>query len=262
MEKIVAYLKQLELSEIEAKLYLTLLQTGPISVRELAVAIDIKRTTAYLYVDQLIDKGLILKLVKGSSKLIAANDPSSIKPLMEKKVASAKIAQEQFSEIVNTLNAELPKEQEINKTEIRYYRGKTGVAKVYEEALKCSELRLYVNLTELESLIMPNQGIDYNMFETAMKKNSDLKIYEILAHNAETIKQFNLENTAKKHSYLYKFMTPNFELTSPGILLYDNKVATITSTGGLQVVVLYDAEYYMNSKKLFDFVWSMLPEPK
>ena len=46
MEKIVDYLKQLDLSDVEAKLYLTLLQTGPSSVRDLAQTIDIKRTTA------------------------------------------------------------------------------------------------------------------------------------------------------------------------------------------------------------------------
>jgi len=66
MEKILEYLEQLDLSEIEAKLYLTLLETGPTSVRDIAAAIGIKRTTAYLYVDQLAEKGLITKMVHSS----------------------------------------------------------------------------------------------------------------------------------------------------------------------------------------------------
>lgn len=263
MEKLIDYLKQLELSELEAKLYLTLLQTGPTSVRELAAIVDVKRTTTYLYIDQLVEKGLVLKLVRGSKKLIAANEPSSLKTLVDKKIASAKVVERNFSEIVNLLTTHEQSPNENIKTEIRYYKGITGIAKVYEEALKSSDLRLYVNLEELDKLFMPNKlGIDYNMFDRAMSKNPNLRIYEILTHKEKVIEQFSLENTAKNHQYLYKFMPTNFDLTSPGILIYNNHVATITSKGGLQAVVLSDEEYYMNSRKLFEFIWSMLPNPK
>src|SRR5579872_6618280 len=89
MDKIIDYLKQLDLSVAEAKLYLTLLQTGPTSVRDLAQTVDIKRTTAYFYIDQLVEKGLIMKLVRGSKKLVAANEPENLRELVEKKVVSA-----------------------------------------------------------------------------------------------------------------------------------------------------------------------------
>src|ERR1700691_3569790 len=104
MDKIVDYLKQLDLSEIEAKLYLTLLQTGPASVRDLAQTIDIKRTTAYFYIDQLVDKGLIMKLVRGSKKLVAANEPENLKSLVEAKLESAKTVQLGFPNILKALN--------------------------------------------------------------------------------------------------------------------------------------------------------------
>ena len=64
--KIIEYLKQLDLSEIEAELYLILLNKGSLSVRDLAEISGIKRTTAYIYIDQLIEKGLVLKVVKES----------------------------------------------------------------------------------------------------------------------------------------------------------------------------------------------------
>ena len=75
MDKIIDYLKQLELSDIEAKLYLALLKTGTTGVRELAKSIDIKRTTAYIYVDLLVEKGLVIKTVKGSRKQVSPIDP-------------------------------------------------------------------------------------------------------------------------------------------------------------------------------------------
>ena len=62
MDKIIDYLKQLELSDTEAKLYLALLKSGPTGVKELAEKVDVKRTTAYFYIDQLIEKNLIIKI--------------------------------------------------------------------------------------------------------------------------------------------------------------------------------------------------------
>ena len=76
-DKIIEYLKQLDLSEIEAELYLILLNKGPVSVRDLAEMSGIKRTTAYIYIDQLVDKGLVMKMVRESKRLVAANQPKA-----------------------------------------------------------------------------------------------------------------------------------------------------------------------------------------
>ena len=146
MEKIIDYLKQLDLSDIEARLYIMLLQTGPTSVRDLALTIDIKRTTAYFYIDQLVDKGLIMKLVKGSKKLVAAEEPANLQSLVEKKLATAQKAQEQFPEVLSTIIASLPNSSSEKNAEISYYKGLQAAKKVYDDALCGSELRLYVNV--------------------------------------------------------------------------------------------------------------------
>src|SRR5215469_18867685 len=97
MDKIIDYLKQLDLSDAEAKLYLTLLKAGPVSVRDLAQTVDIKRTTTYFYIDQLVEKGLIMKLVRGSKKLVAANEPENLKSLVDTKLSNAKFVQQNLA---------------------------------------------------------------------------------------------------------------------------------------------------------------------
>lgn len=263
MNKIVDYLKQLDLSDVEARLYLTLLQTGPTSVRDLAMTIEIKRTTAYFYIDQLVEKGLVMKVVQNSKKLVSPNEPDNLQYLVKKKVASANTAKDQLSDILSMINAKLPKTDTAEDAEIRYYKGILGIKKIYEEALKGSEFRLYVNLTKLEKLLIPNNlGIDYNMFETALAKNPKLTIYEIIADEPNSVGQFELDDTAQKENYRYKFMPGEVGLTAPGILLYDNKVAIINGKGQLNAVVLYNTDYYVNTVKLFDFIWKVLPETK
>jgi sugar-specific transcriptional regulator TrmB len=262
MDKIIDYLKQLNLSDIEARLYVTLLQIGPISVRDLALTIDIKRTTAYFYIDQLVEKGLIIKLVKGSKKLVAAEEPTNLQSLVEKKLATAQKAQEQFPEVLSTIIASLPNSSSEENAEISYYKGLQAAKKVYDDALRGSELRLYVNLSELEKILFPNTvGIDYDMFEKALVKNSKLQIYEILADVPDLVKPFNLEQTASNKRYKFKFMHAHVDLTAPGILMYDNKVAIINGKKGQVItVVLHNTDYFNNSKNLFDYVWSTIPD--
>src|SRR5690349_21587841 len=136
LNKVATYLKQLDLTDEEAKLYLTLLQTGPTSVRDLAETVGIKRTTAYFYIDLLVNKGLIMKLVQGSKKLVAANDPENLQTLVKAKLEEAETIQRGFPDILKTLNISLPKIDGTNEAEIKYYKGKNGVKKIYEEALQ------------------------------------------------------------------------------------------------------------------------------
>lgn len=136
MDKIIDYLKQLDLSDVEAKLYLKLLQSGPTSVRDLALTIDIKRTTAYFYIDQLVEKGLIMKIVKGSKKLVAANEPENLHFLVEKKLESAKAVQQNLSTILYELKAALPEQTEIDNAEIKYYKGAQGIKKFMKTHLR------------------------------------------------------------------------------------------------------------------------------
>src|SRR6266581_674039 len=119
MKKILDYLEQLDLSEIEAKLYLALLESGSISVRELAELIGIKRTTVYAHIDLLIEKGLVTKVVKGSHKQVAANPANeSLQYLAEKKLDSAKKAHGKLPDILKTINTELPEFKHTDDAEI------------------------------------------------------------------------------------------------------------------------------------------------
>lgn len=252
--KIIDYLKQLDLSDIEAKLYLTLLNTGPVSVRDLAKTTGIKRTTSYLYIDQLVDKGLAMKLVKSSKKQVAATQPVDIKNLIEKKLETIKSVQKAFPDILNTLNAIQP-QSNLGDAEVKYFKGVQSMARIYEEAMKSEELCLYATLSELAHLVPED------LFEKSLKHNPKLKIYEIYGDSPENIKEFSY--TANNDRYFYKFMPPEMELTAPGILHYDNKVAIINIKGKQHsATVLNNKDYYSNSKKIFNFIWSILPGPK
>jgi HTH-type transcriptional regulator, sugar sensing transcriptional regulator len=253
MEKIIEYLKQLELSELEAKLYLTLLQTGPISVRDLAEDIKVKRTTAYLYIDQLVDKGLVVKLVKGSKKLISAEDPKNLQSLVDEKVKHAKEVEGLLPDIIKTISSKIPQTSEGTEAEIKYYKGKNGVKKIYEEVLKANEVRSYVNIEEIAEVFPEN----FDLFDNALKVNPDMIMYEVVENSPQAKKRF--ENTKKRERYYYKFLPEDMKLSAQDILVYDGKVAIISLKDNTHGIVLSNLDLYNNLKILFDFIWKILP---
>lgn len=256
MDKIIDYLKQLELSEIEAKLYLTLLRTGPISVRELAQTIEIKRTTAYFYIDQLVEKGLVMKLVIGANKQVAANPPENLQELVTKRLDSAKTVQKNFPDILQTINAAVPTFKDAGDAEIRYYKGKNGVKKIYEEALQAEVLFSYVNIADMENMFPQN----IFSFDSAFQKNKDLIMHEIVEDSPASRKQVNL--LVRNNRYHFKFLPNDVKISASDILIYNGKVAIINVRDKITGVIFHNRDYFNISKELFDFIWKVLPDPK
>jgi sugar-specific transcriptional regulator TrmB len=258
MSKIVDYLHQLDLSEIEAKLYLALLEAGPISVRDLALKIDLKRTTAYLYVDQLVDKGLVAKMVKGSHKLVAANDPEeSLKELVKQKEEKAKYLQEDFPKVITDIRSTVHKSNDIDGFEIKYIKGLNGVKKIYEEALASEEVCSYINLVGEGNIFTDN----VSLFDNAFKKNPKLIMREIIDDSPKA-RQETRQVIKKYGGYSCKFMPKDLKLTSEDILIFNRKVAILHFKGKASGVILQNEAYYNNSKELFEFLWKTLPEIK
>lgn len=254
MKKILEYLEQLGLSALEGKIYLTLLESGPLTVKELADAVKIHRTAAYAHLTSLQENGIIISIMHSGRKQLVAIEPSQLRYLLDKKLSHIKLLQTQFPILVNTLESSITRTSDNLKVDVKYFKGLSGIKAIYADMFKSKEIKVYCNLSEISSLF-PNEP---NLFDNALKSNPELSIYEIYGDAPGTIKKFSY--SAKNNRYFYKFMPASVGLTSPGIVIYDNKVA-IVNTDDIGGVVLYNKDFYTNSRKLFDFIWQMLPVP-
>lgn len=257
MDNLVDYLKELDLSDIEAKLYLRLLQTGPVSVRDLAQTIDIKRTTAYFYIDQLVEKGLVLRLVQGPKKLVAANEPENLSTLIDNKLKKAEAVKRNFSDILNLLKNSLPHENNAVQAEIKNYKGKNGVKKTYQEALKSKELRSLVNIDEVLSAFPENS----DLFDEAVTINPGMKMFEIVVESPEAHRRME-QATGRTKNYYFKFLPENIKIKSTDILIYDGNISFINTKNQINSITLSNTDLYNNFILLFDFIWQTLPDPK
>jgi len=257
MDTILSYLKSLDLSDIEAKLYLTLLKGGPTSVRDLAATIDIKRTTAYFYIDQLVEKGLIMKLVKGSKKVLAANEPENLKTLVDEKLKKAQEVQQEFPDILKQLATSMQHTEHVANSEIKNYQGRNGVKALYLEALKSKELRSLVNIGEILSAFPEN----VQLFDDAINNNPDMKMWEIVVESPEA-KTWMKRAMRRKKNFYFKFLPVNMQIRSTDILIFDGTVSFTDIKNQISAVALHDNDLYNNFVLLFDFIWSVLPQRK
>lgn len=257
--KILEYLEQLDLSETEALLYLKLLETGPISLRDLAQTTGLKRTTAYLHVDLLVEKGLVMKIVKGSQKQVAANPPAeSIEFLVKSKLETATMMNTQFPTMLQELTKSIPQGKDVGNAEIKYYKGKSGVRKIYEEAFSSPKIRSYANPTIISQFMPENNEV----FTLGVNKNPTIELYEIFDGSEPSYNQVQgfVKDLNEANRYKYKFLPPTVVLSAADILIYDGKVSIINAREKTSGVVLTNKDFYKSSLELFDFIWQILPE--
>ncbi len=256
------YLENLGLSDIEAKLYLTLLEKGPKNVQELAYELGVNRTTSYVYLNHLFEKGLISRVTKGNKSLMVPTDiESNLKKLLEKRIETTKEIQADFNTMIKTITApRQPSAEDIDDFEIKHYKGKNGIRKIYEEALAGKEFRSYVNL----SLVTRYSPDNTDLFLKAINKNPDLIVMEILDSTESTANQASIfvEGLKDKERYQYRFLPKGMHITAADTLIYEGKVSIINLGEKPTGVVLKDINYYQNSKDLFDLIWNTLPAPQ
>ncbi len=258
MKKILDYLKQLDFSEIEAKLYLTLLESGQMSVAELAQTAKINRTAAYAYVYSLLEKGVIAEVMIGPRKKLVATESERLGYLIEKKQESLKAMQNKLPDILMTINSSYIKSKSEEKADVKSYKGINSVRVIYNEALRSNEFRSYVEVGEPPILSPDN----ITFFNNAFKNNKQIKMWEIVYDSPFSRRQAMKVLAQNNNRYFYKFMPSNLKwTTSEDILIYDGKVVIVNYTGKVNSIVLQSTDFYNNLKELFDFMWKMLPDP-
>jgi sugar-specific transcriptional regulator TrmB len=238
---------------MEAKFYLKLLETGATTTSELAHAMGVKRTTAYLYIDALVNKGLATKIVKGTKKQIAPTEPENLEALVEEKFTSAKNLKHMLPSLLEDIKQTFPSFKEINNFQIKSYKGIHNARNIYEEAFAAQEVRAYARIDPEERLWPDNAHV----FEDAFKRNTKLLWKEFIYDPGSAV-EISDQIVSHTDRYVYRFMPKHLKLSSEDILIYDGKVAIINYRGGQTSVVLQSPDFYNNLKELFDFMWSIL----
>lgn len=234
-------LRSLGLSENESKLYIHALTLGSFSVTEISAASGFKRPTCYLILDELTKRGLV-SIVPYSSKLTySAESPDIFLAAAEDHILDIK-------KILPDLHA-LQKDSR-NRPTIKFYQGQNGIHTVYNDVLKSSITEYnYVGSIE-ETLGAVGKDFLDNWAKRRIKKGLRSKGVRVI-DSAKT-KHLYLEEADALRETRYAPSGLNFLHT---FLLYDNKVAVISTKRDGFAFIVENKDFYLSMKSFFEALW-------
>lgn len=233
------------LSEREAKLYLTCLEMGEASVAKLAKKTQIKRTTIYLLVESLQEKGLIGLIKKGKKTLYVAEDPRKIMEKMEQKKGAIEKILPELLAMTNVTNI---------KPGIRYFEEKRAVEEVYLDTLFYPDQEI---LSWFPSSLIQTDKEFFNDFY--IKKRLEKKIWmRAIAPNTPDMQAFfRKDQDELRQTRLISQETFNIEV---GIILYGKSKVGIVSFDEETGLIIESPKIYRSLKNIFELAWNSLSE--
>jgi sugar-specific transcriptional regulator TrmB len=128
VEKLALELKEtLDLDELESKIYLSLLRTGPITASALAKDLNIDRARMYRTVDKLVDRNIISTNLSSQKLCIAVEPEKALKIALEKKEEEIKKIKKSGEAIVDKINNEITTNQGTNIPTLRIVQGRSNI---------------------------------------------------------------------------------------------------------------------------------------
>ncbi len=120
-------LKNLNLTELQAKVYLAALELGQALMQELTRKSGVKRTSIYNFIGELKERGLIIETRKNKRSMYSAAHPSILIEMEKTRVKELELILPELSAIANNVR---------NKPKVTFYEGREGIYEVYLDTLK------------------------------------------------------------------------------------------------------------------------------
>lgn len=233
------------LSEKESSVYLALLEHGTSTVSEIARKTSINRSTSYVLLGSLSERGLVSLSSRKGAKFFTAVPPERFVYMSEERVR-------QGHELVALAQALLPQMRLLNgkggvRPSVQFFEGEEGIRSIYEDTLTSSEtIRAYASIDDINE-ILPGYFPAYFHRRSA----NGIHIRAIFPDTPEA-REFILNDAdVSRESCLIPSEGYAF---SPEINVYDNKVVfmLLRERFGLMIE---SAELAQAMKKIFDLSW-------
>jgi len=236
-------IKNFYLTEKEAKIYLANLELGRSRVSLIAKKAGLNRITTYEILKKLLQLGVANSALYGNVKTFQVIKPEI---LLEKMESRLKLAKNFLPHLL--LISKIDKD----KPNFAFYDGAEGLRTIYEDTLSCHDKTIY-NIANPQNLL---STIGQNFFEEYLKKRLRRKI-QVKVLLPDTVENKKYWHEVKKNKREVKFFDNKKYQIPNEILLYDNKVAMLSFSSNVGVIV-EDREITNSMKMLWQMLWDSL----
>ncbi len=127
-------LNKIGFSNKEINVYISLLNNGPSSVRQIAQKSGVNRGTTYDILKSLISKGLVSYFHKEKNQYFLAEDPERLKKMLSNEIDLLNKSRSELDIMMPELKSIY--NQPAKKTVVKYYEGIIGIKSILEDVLE------------------------------------------------------------------------------------------------------------------------------
>ena len=244
-------LQAVGLQEKEAKVYLAALELGKGTAQQIALKADIKRPTAYVIMEGLMERGLVSSYYEGKKQYFVAENPERLLDLMETQKQEMEKKEKPFREV-------LPQLQSINnrqkdKPVVKYYEGREGVVSMVRDCTKSAH-------GQEVSMAYSRDAIDA-VFD---KKTLEGLSQERLSQNVKVRTLYTWDSGEFEHlpkTEDVRLSREEFPIDCD-IAIYDDKIRISSLKSRIVGVVIEDKEISKAFKAIYELAWKYVQSKK
>ena len=249
----VSQLKDLGLSENEAKVYLAMLELGPASVIEISKKASVNRPTAYVQIESLKKMGLVSTQVKGKKQIFIAESPDQLEFVLDKEFSEVKRKKDEFKKM-------LPELLNFHRSsgvqpQVRFFEGKEGILRMQEIVLKSGAMEVTA-ITSFDDVfeVFPRHISEYSPKRVQRKIRSRI----IYTSSEGPI----LEKTDKSMLRETKFIPKDKMPFSGDITIFGDSIAIVALKGKISGIIIDHPEIANSFRNFFEFLWQFADQNK
>lgn len=244
-ESLILELKKLNLSEKEARVYLALLELGPSTPYKIAKRAHLKRPTAYVIAEELVEKRLIVQMTGEKQKMYIARSPESYIEDVESRVREAR-------KVLPELLALQRKQSD--KPNILYFEGVEGLKQAYDYKLKefygKEIVGFFARMNEIDPDVHTNVFMPWN--EAKLKNNISVRGFTVDDPKiADYKKFFTIKGPGAIHA---KFLPESLYSADCSLEIFDWAVRIVIMRSK-QAIIIESSELATALRQVFELLW-------
>jgi len=233
-------LQQLGISEKQARIYLAALELGKATALSIARKSELKRPTVYVTLEELIYKGFIKRVPKGTTTYYIAEDPSFLMNLIDNQ-------KKQLTNIMPVLKA--MHHASPQKPQIKYFEGKEGVREAYGTFLNAKKYILFYGSIKHLMKHFPE-----SIPSTDQIKQMKIDVTEIVSSDEEDITYAKKIIAAKNSRHKVRKLKKGTSLILDSII-FDDNILIVSLKGIFFGVLIQSKDIAQSYKILYELAW-------
>lgn len=232
------------LNKKQAQVYYACLKTGGAKAPEIARTARIKRTTTYGILDELVQLGFITYASRGKQKIFQPKNPKQLLELLDDKKKKVEKAMPELTQLFTTHQIQ-PK--------IEFFEGKNGLHQIYNDVLNCKSKKVSQVVSAKTHAELLGEKFVHEYINQRVAKG--ITAYDLHPKSGDIYDNLRGRENLQLKRYV-RYLPPQIFHASM-IMIYDNKVAMVSSAKENFGFIVESKEFSATLQAYFDFMWGL-----